>query len=475
MASTLAQRYLIRLFYICADILIIALGFYFACKFLPYKLSFDISFYNLFFGSANPFRGVFWFWMLVLTILSYTSGLYQTKREMSEILETWQVFKVNALTALIIIVSIYVLKIEGFPRTIFASSFALLFTLLSMWRIIKRIIVDYLVSQGYNNFKVVIIGAGRVGSTLTDEIQSRPGLGLQILGFLDDYKKLNSDVGKFKVIGKISEFARICRQEFVSQIYITIHLEEAVLSEILECSKELGAVVHVVPHGYQLIGGQFAKSNIGIIPVLQYSHTQKRRKQVGKRLFDFLGATLATIVLLPLFVMIGIMIKLDNPGPVFYFSERYGRKGFRFKMFKFRSMVQEAEKKVDELRELNEVDGPIFKMKNDPRTTRIGRILRKYSLDELPQLLNVIKGEMSLVGPRPLLIDEVQKEDLRQLQRLEVRPGMTGLWQVRGRSDVSFTRLVRWDVWYINNWSFWLDINILFQTIPVVIKGKGAY
>ena len=182
MASTLAQRYLIRLFYICADILITALAFYFVCKFLPYKLSFDISFYNLFFANVNPFRGVFWFWMLVLIILSYTIGLYETKREMTEIVETWHVFKVNALSALIIIVSIYVLKIEGFPRTIFASSFMLLFTLLSTWRIIKRIIVDYLVSQGYNNFKVLIIGAGRVGSTLTGEIQNRPGIRIENIG-----------------------------------------------------------------------------------------------------------------------------------------------------------------------------------------------------------------------------------------------------------------------------------------------------
>jgi len=121
------------------------------------------------------------------------------------------------------------------------------------------------------------------------------------------------------------------------------------------------------------------------------------------------------------------------------------------------------------------VDGPIFKIKNDPRVTKIGRILRRYSIDELPQIFNVVQGHMSLVGPRPLPISQIQKEDLRQLQRLEVRPGITGLWQTRGRSDISFVRLVKWDVWYINNWSFWLDLSILFKTIPVVIKGKGAY
>jgi len=130
---------------------------------------------------------------------------------------------------------------------------------------------------------------------------------------------------------------------------------------------------------------------------------------------------------------------------------------------------------TEQIRDKNEVDGPIFKIRKDPRITKVGQILRKYSIDELPQIFNVLLGNMSLVGPRPLPISQIQKEDLRQLQRLEVRPGITGLWQTRGRSDLSFVRLVKWDVWYINNWSFWLDLNILFKTIPVVIKGKGAY
>ena len=169
------------------------------------------------------------------------------------------------------------------------------------------------------------------------------------------------------------------------------------------------------------------------------------------------------------------MIKLDSPGPVFYFSKRYGRRGQIFHMYKFRSMTANADQIIKELRHKNEVSGPIFKMKNDPRVTPFGQFLRKYSLDELPQIINVLKGEMSLVGPRPFPIDQIEKEDLRQLKRLEVRPGITGLWQVRGRSDISFSRLVKWDIWYINNWSFWLDISILLQTIPVVVKGKGAY
>jgi len=144
-------------------------------------------------------------------------------------------------------------------------------------------------------------------------------------------------------------------------------------------------------------------------------------------------------------------------------------------MYKFRSMRADADHIAEQIQDKNEVDGPIFKIKKDPRITKIGRILRRYSLDELPQLFNVITGDMSLVGPRPLPISQIEREDFRQLKRLEVRPGITGLWQIRGRSDISFARLVKWDIWYINNWSFWLDFNILIQTIPVVLKGRGAY
>ena len=144
-------------------------------------------------------------------------------------------------------------------------------------------------------------------------------------------------------------------------------------------------------------------------------------------------------------------------------------------MLKFRSMVVDADRLLEKIKHQNEVDGPIFKMKKDPRITPFGAFLRRYSLDELPQLINVVNGDMSLVGPRPLPIHQVEKEDLRQLKRLDIRPGITGLWQIRGRSDISFQRLIRWDMWYINNWSFWLDFYILTQTLPVVLKGKGAY
>ncbi|MFA5276429.1 MAG: sugar transferase, partial [Candidatus Omnitrophota bacterium] len=168
-------------------------------------------------------------------------------------------------------------------------------------------------------------------------------------------------------------------------------------------------------------------------------------------------------------------VKLTNPGPVFFVSKRSGKKGMAFDMYKFRSMVKDAEKQRDALSDKSEVKGPIFKIKQDPRLTRIGKILRKYSLDELPQLFNILKGDMSLVGPRPFPVAESNKIEYQHIPRLNIRPGVTGLAQVKGRSNLKFNQWMRWDIWYMENWSFGLDIRILLWTIPAVFKGKGAY
>lgn len=194
-----------------------------------------------------------------------------------------------------------------------------------------------------------------------------------------------------------------------------------------------------------------------------------------KRALDILVSVSMLILLAPLFLVTAIAIKLDSRGPVFYSQTRLGKWGRPFKMYKFRSMVVGADKMKAELLSQNESGGVIFKMKRDPRITRVGRIIRKLSIDELPQLVNVLKGEMSLVGPRPALPNEVEEYTFDDRRRLEVKPGLTGLWQISGRSDLDFRQQVRLDVAYIESQSFWQDIKILFKTIPVVLLGKGAY
>ncbi|MCK5013155.1 MAG: sugar transferase [Candidatus Omnitrophica bacterium] len=469
-------RYLIvKAIYIFFDILLLSVSLFIACWIRQSTLPFPVSHQNLFFDPVNPFRFLFLFWISVIIFTNNTHGLYQTKREIFETVEIWGVVKSVFLSSLMMIVAMFVLKFSNFPRSILFLATTFAFLSLSIWRILKRLLVEYLVIQGYNNFNVLIIGAGKVGEALVKEIRKKPALGLNIVGYLDDFKEKDLKEGDLKILGKISDFVNITRRKFVNKIFITNHYDSEVFMKLLEQAKELGIAVRVIPHGFELVSGEFSKYNIGFIPILEYCDGETHYKQAGKRFFDFIAVICLAIAVFPILLVIAILIKLDSSGPVLYFSKRYGRGGRIFFMYKFRSMRVDADQVVNQIQDKNEVDGPIFKIRKDPRVTIIGRILRKYSLDELPQLFNVIKGDMSLVGPRPLPIKQVQKEDFRQLRRLEVRPGITGLWQIRGRSDISFARLVKWDVWYINNWSLWLDLNILLQTVPVVFKGKGAY
>lgn len=197
--------------------------------------------------------------------------------------------------------------------------------------------------------------------------------------------------------------------------------------------------------------------------------------EAAKRCFDFLMSLLAIVVLSPVFLVVAIAIKLDSKGPVIYSQPRAGKNGRTFKMYKFRSMCVDADAKLAQLQALNEKDGPVFKMTHDPRVTRVGRFIRKVSLDELPQLVNILRGDMSIVGPRPPLLNEVEQYNAYQRRRLEVVPGLTCYWQISGRSDVSFDEWVDLDLKYIRERSLWIDLKIILKTIPAVLCGKGAY
>lgn len=465
----------IRFIYLLIDLVCIYFAIYLACEIRHATLPFDITFHGIILEPTNPFRFVFVFWIITTMLFLNVKELYQTRREVIEGFEIGLLLRSVVFSSLVLIIVIYGLKIQGFPRTVLFIGSSLIMILLSIWRVAKRMFVEYLVINGYNNFNALIIGAGKVGVALANEIKNRPELGINIVGYLDDFKQGSPNNNGLTVVGKISDFVSLARKEFINKVFITSHHDSKVFMKLLQQAKELGIAVRVVPQGFQLMSGEFVKYNIGIIPILEYCDADNFKKQVGKRLFDFVLTSILTIFALPFLIAIAISVKMDSKGPVLYCSHRYGRGGRKFFMYKFRSMVIDADKIQHKYKKENEVDGPIFKIKKDPRVTRVGKILRKYSLDELPQLLNVLKGDMSLVGPRPLPIDQIEKEDLKQLKRLEVRPGITGLWQIRGRSDISFRRLLRWDMWYINNWSLWLDLNILLQTIPVVLRGTGAY
>ena len=212
------------------------------------------------------------------------------------------------------------------------------------------------------------------------------------------------------------------------------------------------------------------------------AHINSRSKSVSeklylliKRFFDIVLSLIALVILFPLFLVVGLAIKFESPGPVIYAQERVGKNGKHFVLYKFRSMCQDADKKLTELKNKNEADGPVFKIAEDPRVTNVGRFIRKNSIDEFPQLINIIKGDMSIVGPRPPLPCEVKQYTSQQMHRLDVKPGLTCYWQISGRSDISFQRWVELDLKYINECSLWTDLKIIIKTVPAVFSGRGAY
>ena len=277
------------------------------------------------------------------------------------------------------------------------------------------------------------------------------------------------------MVGTFDTLFQNARKQFVDEIFFTTPCEREIVQEVLDQARIQGVDLRMVPDMYDGLAWNSPIEYIGQFPTIPLHCGQV--PEFGlllKRGMDIVLASLTLLVLSPVLLAIAIAVKLDSHGPVFYSSERIGKKGRVFRCIKFRTMVRDAEKRRAEVMHMNERDGVLFKITNDPRITRLGRILRKYSLDELPQFINVFRGDMSIVGPRPPLASEVREYKLSHLRRLDVMPGITGLWQVQARQDPSFDNYISLDVTYVDNWSIWLDIQILIRTIGVVIAGTGS-
>lgn len=316
---------------------------------------------------------------------------------------------------------------------------------------------------------VLIVGAGRVGRRVASYVEQHPATRRKVCGFLDDQSPLGSGV-----IGRIGDLARVARQRFVDEVILADPQNCDVTRRIVDAARRLRLDVEIVPDlfGCRPVEEQLAR--VGGTPVIcLHAERLPAAGLVLKRLVDVFGACLALAVLSPLLAAIAILVKLDSRGAVLYSAQRAGRKGRSFRCHKFRTMVSNADELKDPLRLGNERSGPFFKMAADPRITRVGRYLRRYSLDELPQLWNVVKGEMSLVGPRPHPLDDFAGYEIGHLGRLDVTPGITGLWQVTARRDPSFRRGIELDREYIRTWSLSLDLQILLRTFRAVVCGSG--
>lgn len=316
-----------------------------------------------------------------------------------------------------------------------------------------------------------------MGQRVAGELAHRPQLGFNVIGFADDdATKEQQDFAGLKVLCRSHNLAETVAKYHIDEILITIPSERELIRQIITQCRRQDVQIRIVPEMFNLMTSSVEVGQLGPVPYMRIVKTPMQGMPlVFKRLFDVIVSLTGIVVLSPLMLATALAIKLDSPGPVLFRQKRVGKNGQLFDFYKFRSMVPNAEELLAELAAANEADGPVFKIKEDPRITRVGKFIRKYSIDELPQLFNVLKGDMSLVGPRPPLPNEVDQYGDFEWRRLEVIPGITGLWQVSGRSDLSFHKWMELDIYYIENWSFWLDLKILLQTVPVVLTGKGAY
>jgi len=407
------------------------------------------------------------------------SGVYNMPRGASWFDEVYRLLTSTATgIILMVFVIVFFFRPLFFSRLIFFYAGVLITIFLSLSRLGKRSARNSLRRRGLGVDRLLIVGAGEVGRTVMRNIVAQPALGYQIVGFVDDDPdKGSTDIGRFKALGNTANIPKLVKVHDIDEVIITLPwmYHRKIVSIIAQCERE-HVGVRIVPDIFQMTLSHLDTVDLGGIPMIGVREVSISSSQrLFKRAMDVALSLVALIVALPIFVVTAIAIKLDSTGPVIFAQIRVGKDEQLFACYKFRSMKVGAEDEKEKLLERNEVDGPIFKIRDDPRITKVGHFLRRTSIDELPQLFNVLMGHMSLVGPRPPVPSEVQCYQSWHKRRLEVPPGITGLWQVSGRSELTFDEQVLLDLYYIENWSPVLDVQILLRTLPKVLLGDGAY
>jgi exopolysaccharide biosynthesis polyprenyl glycosylphosphotransferase len=412
----------------------------------------------------------------VLVVSSRRMHLYSPERLNSFLNEQRLTVQVCFTSGLLLTGTLYLVRAEDIPRGLVILTLMLVTVSLCLRRLIYRTLLYRRFDRGQDTRNVLIVGTGPEAYALRHHLDSIRHLGYTFKGFIEfpgASPHLMSSSGD--VVGTLDTLFQHARKQFVDEIFFTTPCERSIVQEVLEKSRMHGVDLRVVPDLYAGLAWNSPIEYIGQFPTIPLHRGQV--PELGfmlKRVLDVIFSSLFFLFLSPFLLVIALAIKFESHGPVFYASERIGKKGRIFRCYKFRTMVRDAEKRRTEFMHMNERDGVLFKITNDPRITRIGRFLRKYSLDELPQFINVLKGDMSVVGPRPPIASEVMEYKPSHLRRLDVTPGITGLWQVQGRRDPSFDSYVSLDVTYIENWSLWLDIKIIIRTIGVVFSGTGT-
>lgn len=410
------------------------------------------------------------------------NGDYVASKRYSRLVDVSQVIKSVFISFAMLVCSAFVLEdfvlseSYEFSRPgilIMVSSFV---TVLLVIRLVAHHAQIRQFDTGTWRKKMVIVGAGPAGVDLFDHLSAKNWLGVKCVGFVDEHAKV-SPVETVPLLGRVADLPRLVLEEKIEEIVIALPPEEhSLMEQIVNNGVRRDVKVRIIPDSFA-----YPYSNLDIqeydgLAMIDVKQPSLDAMHNGlKRLMDIIIALLLLIFDLPLMIPIFVMIHLTSKGPAIYKQTRLGKDGKPFEMMKFRSMFVGAHELREDLKRRNEASGAMFKMKEDPRITRFGRFIRKTSLDELPQLINILKGDMSMVGPRPPLPDEVERYQAHHLKRLAVRPGVTGLWQVSGRDRRDFEEMSRLDLYYIENWSIMFDLKIILKTVPVVLSRKGAY
>ena len=396
-------------------------------------------------------------------------NLYRTARDRTSWDETLTVCRALILVTLLLTACMYMLRIQIASRLVVGVSGLLNVVTLSGWRYVKRKVVNARIARGEGVRNVLIVSAGESALGVARILSENKHLGYAVRGIISE-----NGLRAPNVLGKIDDLEQVAHANFIDEIFIVPPLDCELVKRVALDAYQNRLDVRLVPDLYDglILGAPIHR--LHDLPVLTlHQEPIPSLALFFKRILDIVFSTVAVILVSPVMLLIAIAIKLDSRGSILYRSQRIGKKGRAFLCYKFRTMVPNADALKENLRKLNEREGPFFKITNDPRMTRLGKWLRKYSLDELPQLFNVLNGEMSLVGPRPHPLDDYRRYSVQHLRRLAVTPGITGLWQVTAREDPSFATNMALDLEYIEEWSPWMDIRILLKTFPTVFRGAG--
>lgn len=370
----------------------------------------------------------------------------------------------------------FTLKLEV-SRAVFFSFFVVLMAFLLVERLVLHLVLRSRNINEHNQVRILVVGTDQNAMRVGERLESARKWGYHVVGYVrsNGHPEVIDDAD---IVARVEDLPNLLQERAPADEIVfcgTSKQDLEAYEDIMRLCEDIGIRTRIAADFLPASASAVSLEYFDNLPLITFSTVPEHSLEIiGKRVIDFLVASVGLVALSPVFALIAAAIKFTSEGPVFYRQVRCGLHGRRFRLVKFRTMIHGAEDRLWEIRHLNEMDGPVFKMRNDPRVTPLGRFLRKFSIDELPQLWNVIKGEMSVVGPRAPLPEEVEHYSIRQRRRLSVKPGITCLWQVSGRSDISFQKWMEMDLQYIDSWSFWLDLRIMLKTIPAVFTGRGA-